>query len=73
MQGFLLFSLAELLHVDIDVVRRWSLRKVLEWKKYFELKGELIGSTGTHNQTPEKSADRGGVHFMRRGDRVIGR
>lgn len=67
-QEFLLYSLAENLSVDIDIVRTWPMKKVLGWKNYFERKNTLIKE---HLASPSSSAGDGGVHVRKAGGRLV--
>lgn len=67
---FLLFSLADNLGVDIDIVRTWPLTKILSWKRYFEIKAEKIKEQA-ESWKKEKKHDDGGVHIRRRGGRMV--
>lgn len=65
---FLLYSLAENLSVDIDIVRSWPMTKVLGWKNYFERKSALIKE---RLASPSSSKGDGGVHVRKVGGRLV--
>lgn len=67
-QEYLLYSLAENLCIDIDIVRSWPMRKVMGWKSYFEQKAAMVKE---RLASPSPGVGDGGVHVRKVGGRLV--